>query len=350
MRRALVAGSERLDSPGGMEAVCREEVRALTSAGLDTSYVASAHVARGRAFPRTFGPLVEVARLRRWGQECGVVDVLISNGPVGWGLRGRSISAHFYHGTYAGQAAAVGSDISRLGHLKLRLLDAQVLERNAGRGKRCLANSTTTAEEVAKYFGWDARIVGCPVDTDVFRPADEDRVGLVGRRPRGVFVGSGRPMKGERVAYDVMRNTLDVDWIVVGDQPLANIPQNAQRIDRLDHSSMPSFLRSADILLTTPVYEPFGLVIAEALAVGTPVVSSPAGAADMLLVEPDVRHWYVPDRLDVIALTDAVLRVLSHRAAARKAAIGVRDRIERTIATKSWHAAFLAALDLQPPD
>ncbi|GAA3028897.1 hypothetical protein GCM10020000_01810 [Streptomyces olivoverticillatus] len=40
---------------------------------------------------------------------------------------------------------------------------------------------------------------------------------------------------------------------------------------------MPSLIRSADLMLCTPVYEPFGIVPLEAMACGVPVIATDVG-------------------------------------------------------------------------
>ena len=111
----------------------------------------------------------EVALTRLAGRHYPA-DVVVTNGPIGWGLSGSKASLHMYHGTYRGQAASVGDAMSRRGRLKLDRFDGAILERAAGRSKICLANSRLTASEVKGWYGYDCRILPPPVDVDFFTP------------------------------------------------------------------------------------------------------------------------------------------------------------------------------------
>ena len=46
---------------------------------------------------------------------------------------------------------------------------------------------------------------------------------------------------------------------------------------RVAHRDVPALLRSADVVVSAPWYEPFGIVPVEAMACGTAVVASAVG-------------------------------------------------------------------------
>ena len=58
---------------------------------------------------------------------------------------------------------------------------------------------------------------------------------------------------------------------------------------------VPALLRSADVVACVPWYEPFGMVAAEALACGVPVVASAVGGLVDTVVD-GVSGYHVPPR------------------------------------------------------
>jgi glycosyltransferase involved in cell wall biosynthesis len=94
---------------------------------------------------------------------------------------------------------------------------------------------------------------------------------------------------------------------------------------RVDRDGMPALLRSADLVVCAPWYEPFGIVPLEAMACGVPVVATAVGGQIDSVVH-DVTGLHVPPR-DPSALAAAVGDLLDHperraemgRAGARRA-------------------------------
>ena len=136
------------------------------------------------------------------------------------------------------------------------------------------------------------------VEVDEFRPGNLDaallaRIGVERGRPVALFVGVDRPMKGPVTAARVARRMTDLTWIVVG-RPSARLDFGTGRVIRLDaipRAEMAPLLRSVDVVLTPGVYEPFGILAAEALASGTPIVTGPSGLADLVLRGAGSGSW-----------------------------------------------------------
>jgi glycosyltransferase involved in cell wall biosynthesis len=346
--RAMVVGSAPLDESGGVEACCREVISALDANGFSSEYLSGREQVGSqlKRVPgrRLWSSMAEAGLAATSARALPDADLVISNGPIGWGIRGRR-SVHYYHGTYAGQAEAVRKSVRRRGYLKLKYLDSMSLERMAGRGKLCLANSERTAQEVAHYFGYDCRVVWCPVDTAKFMPGTPDEelkhlLGIKDKRPVGLYIGADRPMKGPAVALEVMRRTPDVNWVAVGSARLSELDTQflAPRLPSVD---MPALYRSVDLLLMTSVYEPFGLVVAEALCSGTPVVAGPTGAGDLLMANGALRHYVVDDPLDELSFVNRVRDVLIDPIKARQAALQGRTKVVNELGSQTWGRRFV---------
>lgn len=357
MRRARIVGSCSLDDGGGVAAVCRSMAAALEEAGVAVEHVDShALVQRNRltgALPgrRHWQGIAEVALSAQAVANRAAVDLTLTNGPVGWGIDSPA-AVHFYHGTYAGQAQAVRGHIRTRGYLKLRFFDSGILERFAGRQKLCLANSQQTAREVRRFFGHQAETVWCEVDTDTFRPGSRDRdlletlgVGDDSRRV-GLFVGAGRPMKGEVTAFDVMEQIPEIDWLVLGEEDRVP-PRLRSQISvksGLPHDAMPDLLRSIDVLLAPSLYEPFGILVAESLASGTPVVASAQGVVQLVGDVPGFDDYVLHDPRNPVTVTHHVKAVLENYEKSGEVVLAARERIHDVLAPPRWRRRFLESV------
>ena len=92
---------------------------------------------------------------------------------------------------------------------------------------------------------------------------------------------------------------------------------------RVDREAMPALLRSADVVVCVPWYEPFGIVPLEAMACGVPVVATAVGGQIDSVVH-GVTGVHVPPR-DPAALAVALRRLLAD--GARRAQLGRDGRI-----------------------
>ncbi|MBC5825627.1 MAG: glycosyltransferase [Candidatus Eremiobacteraeota bacterium] len=156
------------------------------------------------------------------------------------------------------------------------------------------------------------RIVPCGVDLRLFRPGGP-RDGRIPGRKRLVIVSRLVERKGIGNIIEVLPKLRDTELIVAGGPEasrLAADPQ-ARRLlalartlgvadrtefrGRLDRGDVPSLMRSADIVVCVPWYEPFGIVPLEAMACGVPVVASAVGGLVDTVVD-GVTGIHVPAR------------------------------------------------------
>lgn len=173
-------------------------------------------------------------------------------------------------------------------------------------------------------------VVPCGVDTDVFTPdghlaGPELRVASSGRA-RLLAVGRLVERKGFDLAVRALAELPDAELVVVGGPPEARLHEDPEAVrlrsladslgvgDRFTltgsrpQEAMPALYRSADVVLATPWYEPFGITPLEAAACGRPVVGAAVGGL-LDSVEDGVTGVLVPPR-DVPALVAGVRRLL----------------------------------------
>jgi glycosyltransferase involved in cell wall biosynthesis len=179
-----------------------------------------------------------------------------------------------------------------------------------------LAASQAVARRLA---GLDAQVVYPPVDPD---PLPADPPWSHRDAPVVGFVGRLEPRKGPldlvRAAPAIRHGCPDVHIVMVGDEPYGTAPEYTRQVLSSDvvehhgwHANAPGLMRHLDVLVLPSYEEPAGTVLAEAMAVGTPVVAT---AVDGL---PEVVRDGITGRLvapgDPEELAAAVLEVLARR-------------------------------------
>ncbi|CAN5221815.1 glycosyltransferase family 1 protein [soil metagenome] len=158
-------------------------------------------------------------------------------------------------------------------------------------------------------------IVPCGVDLDQFRPCGHVEPRRAGPGPRHRLVTVGRLVERKGIADVVAAlDGLDDAELVVaggphpddldGDEHVARLRSAARRhgvearVDlrgRVARPAVASLLRSADVVVCAPWYEPFGMVPLEAMACGVPVVASAVGGLVDTVVD-GVTGLHVPPR------------------------------------------------------
>jgi len=209
------------------------------------------------------------------------------------------------------------------------LVYARVMIRRAlRRADRIITVSYNSKRDLVDYFG----IVPARVDViyngvsprfcaDV---SDEDRARVTAkyglRRPYLLFLGGEKPHKNVqnvvRAFGEARRTRPDLPHVLALAGPM---PKNSARIDALiaaldlgpaiarpgliDEADLPGLLSGADVLLYPTLYEGFGLPVVEAMACGTPVLTSSTSA----LQEIAGGYSYLVDPLDVDAIARGIV-------------------------------------------
>ena len=192
-----------------------------------------------------------------------------------------------------------------------------------------------------------AHVVYAPVED---RPSAVPAPWPAGPGPVIGFIGRVEPRKGPldlvRAAPEIRREFPAARVVVVGGDPYGTDPSYTQAVlssPEIEHypwsDNAPGLMRHLDVLVLPSYEEPFGTVLAEAMAVGTPVVATRVGGL------PEVVQDGVSGRLvapgDPGRLAVAVLDVLHHRDRMGAAA---RERSKRFLAdTYTEHVERLIA-------
>ena len=186
------------------------------------------------------------------------------------------------------------------------------------RADAVLADSGAVA---ARLPGLHAHVVYCPVELDV-RDAPAPWAHEDPRRPVVGFVGRIEPRKGPLdlvQAAPLIRASLpDVRIVLVGDDPYDSAPEYAAQVRAAeDVEHIPwvpdgaAVMRHLDVLVAPSRQEPFGTVLAEAMAAGTPVVATRVGGLAEVVADGVTGRLVTPG--DPAELAAAVLEVLADR-------------------------------------
>jgi glycosyltransferase involved in cell wall biosynthesis len=206
-----------------------------------------------------------------------------------------------------------------------------------------IANSSFTAAALPEAgIGRPPVVIGNPVDLDRFRPLPEakrasvrSRLGLTDNTIALGVVGQITPWKAQDMAIEVLKRLVrdlpTLRLLIVGEakflnssarqdsagyleqlQHAAQDPLIEGRVDFLgERSDIPDVMRALDVLLLPSIGEPFGRVVVEAMAAGTPVVASSDGGPGEI-IEHEVTGMLV-DPLDLNAWADATRTLISNK-------------------------------------
>jgi len=223
--------------------------------------------------------------------------------------------------------------LSRLSpyHAYLQWIERRVFEHP--RLKAVICNSRMVRDEILRSFHIDPHklhVIYNGVDTQRFSPQLKQHRAAVRAQwciphdaPLFVFVGSGFERKGLRYAIEALRHVPAAHLLVVGGDKQSprytRLAQNRGVASRTHFAGVRGdvgpFYGAADALLLPTLYDPMPNVTMEALAVGLPILVSPACGAAELIDHEDC--GLVCDPLDSTALVGAMQRLADPQTAAR---------------------------------
>ena len=203
--------------------------------------------------------------------------------------------------------------------------------RLAQRVDRVIATTSEECRSLVRMGADPSRVsvVPCGVDVSTFRP-DGDVWPARGRRPRVVTLSRLVPRKGLADVIEAVASLDDVELLIAGGPPEAMLGDDAYAVqlqrfidvtgtsDRIrllgsiERERAASLIRSADVVVCAPWYEPFGLVAVEAMACGVPVIASAVGGLLETVVD-DVTGMVVPPRRP-ISIRSAIRTMIDHPA------------------------------------
>ena len=184
---------------------------------------------------------------------------------------------------------------------------------------RIVATCTDEVGELIRLGAARNRITVVPSGVDIDQFSPDGPAAERGDRPRVLCIGRLVPRKGFDTVLRALVGVPEAELIIAGGPPadeLAGDPE-AARLTRLAERfgvadrvrlvgavarpDVPALLRSADLVVCTPWYEPFGIVPLEAMACGVPVVASAVGGFLDTVVDGATGTLVPPRRPDRLA-------------------------------------------------
>jgi glycosyltransferase involved in cell wall biosynthesis len=224
------------------------------------------------------------------------------------------------------------------------------LERAVLRGAKSLyAISTRAREAVARAADLPLERVGViplPVDAATFAPVSQEDYEQGLQRPRIVFVGrADDPRKNVKLLLEawpaIRRRHPEARLRLVGRPPNGVLPDGVEAVGEAD--SIAAELEHASLFVLPSVQEGFGIVLAEALAAGVPVVTTPSGGPEELVRQSG--GGIVLGGFSSGELAAAVLEALSDGATLQIMRTRGRAYVEREHSIERTNAAVAEALD-----
>ena len=191
------------------------------------------------------------------------------------------------------------------------------------------------------------------IDLDRFRPADREAakaaLGVAG--PLLVTIGHLNARKGQEIAIAALAEIPEAILILAGDGPeraklerdaaAAGLSHRVRFLGVQPHEALPALLAAADVMVLPTVSEGLANVWVEALACGTPVVTSDVGGAREVVDRPEAGRLVPREPGAVAEAVNDLLADPPRQAAVRAAA--ERFSWERNAAELHAHLAALVA-------
>ncbi|MDX6298790.1 MAG: hypothetical protein QOF53_4 [Nocardioidaceae bacterium] len=298
--------------------------------------------------PRTFS--LRAARLL--GPRVADFDVVHDNQTLGYGLldierSGLPVVTTIHHPITFDRRVDLAAATTLRRRLTLRRWYGflRMQRRVARRSARIVCPSASSARDIVTDFGVDpGRIEVVPLGVDgVFRPPD-------GPRTAGRIVAmasADTPMKGVATLLEAvakLRTERDVELLLISRPKRGGeterivdrlaIGDSVRFVHGLSDEELAAVVGSAEVACVPSLYEGFSLPTAEAMACGTPLVASRAGAIPEV-VGADGSCADLVTAGDVGELATALGRLLDDPD--RRARMGRAGR-ERALARFSWRA------------
>lgn len=347
-----------------------------------------AEVVAGLACPE--GPLAEMARgrgvevhpvrgtagslrLHPWHTSVAIAEMALSGTQVARAARRSGASVVHANSLRAALVAGVGHRLNRDG-LVAHVRDCPPDSTATRLIRRLVATEADRVVAISEYVaerfrrGTAARdipmqVIDDPIDFEHFRADLRGPDASTPHAPLLVIVGQISSWKGHdtaiRALHDLRNHHPNARLMIVGEVKfvgantrldnrgyLAELHRLVEGLGLADavefvgeREDVPEIMAHADVILVPSIEEPFGRTVAEAMAVGTPVVATTVGGPAEVIEDGTTGLLAPPG--DPLAWSEAIRRILEHPDWSREMARRGGEVARRRFATQRHAAAMM---------
>ena len=202
-----------------------------------------------------------------------------------------------------------------------------------------------TIKDIYNISNNKLNVIPAGVDLNLFKPKDKvQSKAQLGFNTEKIILAVARlePLKGLDILISAIykiENNSDITLLIAGDylnnqneferlKTIVNgldLTKNIKFLGNIDHNKMPIYMSAADVLVMPSYYESFGLAALEAMACGTPVITSRNSGAKTFIEQGRSGYlipWNCPEhyaeRLEIL-LKNPILRANMGQKATKEA-------------------------------
>ena len=177
-------------------------------------------------------------------------------------------------------------------------------------------------EKLWKKDGFRSTFVYPSVDTEVFRPYNEDKIeeikrelGIPLHRKVVLYVGRLEKFKGADIFYKLTKVASnmrgDLFFVVIGDGELRYLftsgDQNMLYLGYVKNDDLPKYYNIADVTVVPSESESFSFVSLESAACGTPVITTAEGTIKNIFGKKQIYLWANRDTSSIVEKVNLLL-------------------------------------------